>query len=57
MVEDMRMRKFELKTRTAYQRAVRKLATFLKASPDTATAEDLRRVQMHLVDEGALPPR
>ena len=55
MVEDMRMRKFEPKTQTAYLRAVRKLAAFLKASPDTATAEDLRRFQMHLVDEGVSP--
>ena len=55
MLEDMRMRKFEAKTQTAYLRAVRKLAAFLKASPDTATAEDLRRFQMHLVDVGASP--
>ena len=55
MLEDMRMRKFETKTQTAYLRAVRKLAAFLKASPDTATAEDLRRFQMHLVDEGTSP--
>src|SRR4249919_2289245 len=55
MLEDMRMRKFEAETQTAYLRAVRKLAAFLKASPDTATAEDLRRFQMHLVDEGTSP--
>ena len=36
MIEDMRMRKLELKTRTAYLRAVKKLAVFLKRSPDTA---------------------
>jgi integrase/recombinase XerD len=55
MLEDMRMHKFEAKTQTAYLRAVRKLAAFLKASPDTATAEDLRRFPMHLVDEGTSP--
>ena len=55
MVEDMRMRKFEPRTQSGYLRAVGKLAAFLKASPDTATAEDLRRFQMHLVDEGASP--
>ena len=55
MLEDMRMRKFEPKTQASYLRAVRKLAAFLKASPDTACAEDLRRFQMHLVDEGASP--
>lgn len=55
MVEDMRMRKLELKTRTAYIRAVTKLAAFLKRSPDTATVEDLRRFQLYLVDHGASP--
>ena len=51
----MRMRKFEPKSQSAYLQAVRKLAAFLKASPDTVTAEDLRRFQMHLVNEGASP--
>ena len=55
MVDDMRMRKLELKTRTAYLRAVTKLATFLKRSPDTATVEDLRRFQLYLVDRGTSP--
>ena len=55
MIEDMRMRKLELKTRTAYLRAVTKLATFLKRSPDTATVEDLRRFQLYLVDHGTSP--
>ena len=55
MIEDMRMRKLELKTRTAYLRAVTKLATFLKRSPDTATVEDLRRFQLYLVDQGTSP--
>ncbi len=55
MTEDMRMRKLELKTRTAYLRAVKKLAAFLKRSPDTATVEDLRRFQLYLVDQGTSP--
>jgi len=55
MIEDMRMRKLELKTRTAYLRAVTKLATFLKRSPDTASVEDLRRFQLYLVDHGTSP--
>jgi site-specific recombinase XerD len=55
MLEDMRMRKLEPKTQSNYLRAVGRFAAFLKASPDTATAEDLRRFQMHLVDEGASP--
>ena len=55
MTEDMRMRKFEPKTQSAYLRAVIKLGTHLKHSPDTATADDLRRFQLHLVDDGTSP--
>ena len=52
MLDDMRMRKLEPKTQSAYVRAVRKFAGFLGQPPDTATAEDLRRFQLHLSDEG-----
>lgn len=52
MLDDMRMRKLEAKTQSAYVRAVRKLAAFLQRPPDTADAEDLRRFQLHLVDAG-----
>ena len=55
MLEDMHLRKLEPKTQTSYVRAVRKLAVFLERSPDTATAEDLRRFQLHLVDHGTSP--
>ena len=55
MIEDMRMRKLEEKTQTAYIRAVHKLAAYLKRSPDTATIEELRRFQLHLVDQGTSP--
>lgn len=55
MLEDMRMRKLELRTQEAYIRAVRKLAAYLHRSPDTATVEDLRNFQHHLVDTGASP--
>jgi integrase/recombinase XerD len=55
MVEDMRMRKLAPKTQAAYIRAVRKFAKYLGRSPDTATDEDLRRFQLHLVDQGASP--
>ena len=36
-------------------RAVRKLAGYLRRPPDTATVEDLRNFQLHLVDQGASP--
>src|SRR5262245_9749523 len=52
MLDDMRMRKLSDKTQAAYIRAVRRLARFLGRSPDMATAEDLRRFQLHLVDVG-----
>ena len=55
MIDDMRMRKLEPKTQDAYIRAVRKLAAFLARSPDTATVEELRSFQLHLVDTGASP--
>jgi site-specific recombinase XerD len=55
MLEDMRMRRLEPKTQEAYIRAVRKLAAHLKRSPDTATVEDLRNFQLHLVDTGTSP--
>ncbi len=52
MIDDMRMRKLADKTQSHYIRAVRQFAGFLGRSPDTATAEDLRRYQLHLVDHG-----
>lgn len=55
MIEDMRMRKLEPRTQEGYIRAVRKLTAYLKRSPDTATVEDLRNFQLHLVDTGTSP--
>lgn len=49
------MRKLAPKTRQAYIRAVRKFAKFLGRSPGTATDEDLRRFQPHLIDQGTSP--
>ena len=55
MLDDMRLRKLETRTQEAYVRAVRKLAAYLHRSPDTATVEDLRNFQLHLVDTGTSP--
>jgi integrase/recombinase XerD len=55
MVDDMRMRKFAPKTQSGYLRAVRQFTRFLGRSPDTATVEDLRDYQLHLVDHGTSP--
>ncbi len=55
MIDDMRMRKFGEKTQLDYVRAVRNFAKYLGRSPDTATVEDLRNYQLHLVDHGISP--
>src|SRR6516225_10239239 len=55
MLDDMRMRKLAGQTQTAYVRAVYRLAAYLDRSPDTATAEDLRRFQLDMVDHGTSP--
>jgi site-specific recombinase XerD len=55
MLDDMRMRKFGEKTQLDYVRAVRKFAQYLKRAPDTASVEELRNYQLHLVDHGVSP--
>ncbi len=55
MIDDMRMRKLGDKTQAAYIRAVKQLAGYLHRSPETASVEDLRRYQLHLVDQGTSP--
>ena len=55
MLDDMRMRKFGEKTQADYVRAVRNFTKYLGRSPDTATVEDLRNYQLHLVDHGISP--
>ena len=55
MIDDMRMRKLERKTQEMYIRGVSRLAKYLDRSPLTATAEDLRRFQLHLVEAGVSP--
>jgi integrase/recombinase XerD len=55
MIDDMRMRKLSDKTQRHYIRAVRQFSGFLGRSPDSASVEDLRRYQLHLVDRGISP--
>ena len=52
MIDDKRLRKLADKTQSHYLRAVRQFSLFLGHSPDRATIEDLRRYQLHLVDQG-----
>ena len=55
MLEDMRMRQLAPKTQSAYIRAVSRFGAFLGKSPHTASIEDLRRFQLHMVDKGTSP--
>lgn len=55
LLDDMRMRKLSPKTQSGYIRTVSRFHGWLGRSPDTATAEDLRRYQLHLVDHGISP--
>jgi len=56
MIEDMTVRGFAEKTRHYYIRQVQAFAAFLGRRPDTATAEDLRRFQLHQTESGMQPP-
>jgi integrase/recombinase XerD len=56
MIEDMTVRNFVEKTRNDYIRQVKTFTAFLSRSPDTATAEDLRRFQLHQTRAGVHPP-
>jgi len=53
MLDDRR--KLAGKTQAAYVRALYRLVAFLQRSPDTASAEGLRRFQLDMVDGGASP--
>src|SRR6202140_3810314 len=53
MIEDMNARKLCAGTQRGHIHSCKRFAAFLKRSPDTATAEDLRRFQLHLSETGA----
>lgn len=48
MIEDMNARKLCAGTQTGHIRSCKRFASFLKRPLDTATAEDIRRFQLHL---------
>jgi len=52
MIEDMNARKLCAQTRRGHIHSCKRFAEFLKRSPDTATAEDIRRFQLHLSETG-----
>ncbi len=53
MIEDMNARKLCAGTQRGHIHSYKRFAMFLKRSPDTATAEDIRRFQLHLSETGA----
>ena len=53
MIEDMNARKLCAGTQRGHIHSCERFAAFLKRSPDTATAEDIRRFQLHLSETGA----
>jgi site-specific recombinase XerD len=52
MIEDMNSRKLCAHTQRGHIYSCKRLAAFLKRSPDTATCEDLRLFQLHLAETG-----
>ena len=50
MIEDMNSRKLNVHTQRSHIHSCKRFAAFLKRSPDTATAEDLRLFQLHLAE-------
>ena len=53
MIEDMNARKLCVGTQRGHIHSCKRFATFLKRSPDTATSEDIRRLQLQLSETGA----
>src|SRR6187431_2961468 len=52
MIEDMSARKLCAGTQRGHIHSCKRFASFLKRSPDTATAEDIRLFQLHLSEAG-----
>ena len=56
LIDEMEMRRFGHTTQRNYIRDVGRFATFLGRSPDTATAEDVRRFQIEQADQAMPAP-
>jgi integrase/recombinase XerD len=52
MIEDMRARNLGHHTQRSHIYSCKRFAAFLKRSPDTATPDDVRRFQLHLIEAG-----
>jgi integrase/recombinase XerD len=55
MLEDMAVRRLGEKAQSNYIRQIETFTLFLGRSPDTGTAEDVRRFQIHLTETGVGP--
>src|SRR5215475_1980828 len=53
MIEDMAARKLTPHTQRSHISSCRRFAAWLKRSPDTATPDEVRRFQLHLLESGA----
>ena len=53
MIEDMTARKLGSHTQRSHIASCKRFAAYLKRSPDTATADDVRAFQLHLIESGA----
>src|SRR5262245_62113318 len=52
MIEDMAARTLGPHSQRSHIHSCRRFAAFLKRSPDTASADDIRRFQLYLVESG-----
>src|SRR6202165_5558485 len=52
MLEDMSSRKLGAHTQRSHIYSCKRFAAFLRRTPDTATAEDIRLFQLHLAETG-----
>ena len=53
MIEDMNARKLGAHTQRSHVSSCKRFAAYLKRSPDTATADEIRLFQLHLIETGS----
>jgi site-specific recombinase XerD len=53
MIEDMAARKLNPHTQRSHVHSCKRFAAWLKRSPDTATPDEVRRFQLHLIESGS----
>ena len=52
MIEDMNARKLGKHSQRSHIHSCKRFAAFLKRSPETATPDDIRGFQLHLIESG-----